>query len=713
MKDRIIGLLGGRRRRTLIGATAATAVAGVLAISAIAGHDETFQLDGDVLSATTTNVGGQTQMVDWDALFDASGGEKALPAGFNASVFDRDFETNTNGTFNTTDTSTYATGSKDTLPISGWQCNKDNNVSSKTDIVNSYAASYSSGGSRFIYFAQERNTNTGDANVGFWFLQDGVSCTSNGGATTFTGAHKDGDLFIVSAFSNGGTVSTIDVYRWVGGANGALDPTPVAHGADCEGPALGDDKACATSNKVSDGTNGTITTPWLTANKIDGVGHSLRTSMFFEGTVNLTLSNLDDKCFNSFLGNTRSSTSLTATIFDFSGGTIGECMPTLVTTPKSGADGTGSFPAGGTTIPADGTLIVRDSAVLAVEGLSAWDSSIAFFLCGPSDLGSSGTCTSGGVSVGSVDADAAGTYLSPAATVTSVGRYCWRAEFAGDASVGLTGKTDSAITECFKVLPRTPTLSTNAGPDVAFGQPITDTATLGNTANRPGSGGPTGSNGTINPTVAGAAAGGQITFRLYKGDVCSEANQVYSTTVNVSGNGVYGPVSFTPTSPGTYRWVASYPGDAPNTSAAAAQACLDANEDVVVSQIPTTLKTRQSWIPNDTATVGAAAGNLGAGGTVEFKLYDSADCSGTAIYSENRPITGGSPTETVSTTNTTFAITTGFADAANSVKQPYSWRVTYTPAAADTAHTGRRSTCAAEKFSITYSNDNGPGTVFP
>jgi hypothetical protein len=42
-----------------------------------------------------------------------------------------------------------------------------------------------------------------------------------------------------------------------------------------------------------------------------------------------------------------------------------------------------------------------------------------------------------------------------------------------------------------------------------------------------------------------------------------------------------------------------------------------------------------------------------------------------------------------------------------------SWKVVYTPAAADTDHTGKQSACDAENFNITYTNDPGPGTSLP
>ena len=85
----------------------------------------------------------------------------------------------------------------------------------------------------------------------------------------------------------------------------------------------------------------------------------------------------------------------------------------------------------------------------------------------------------------------------------------------------------------------------------------------------------------------------------------------------MSGNGTYGPVSFTPDAPGTYHWVASYSGDLPNTLASTPSACLDENEDVVVVG-DAALATAQNWLPNDTATV---TGPTNLNGTLTFQLY--------------------------------------------------------------------------------------------
>ena len=327
MTERLIGETGRRRRRRflflpllVVAFTSLFVIAGAQAV-----HDEDFQLDGDVLSSTTTSAGGTTQGVDWDAIFNANGTTKStLPTGFADAKLTKDFNNN-GATFLTSDTSTFATGSKDTLPIADWQCNFDNNVNSKIDVMNAYSTSYQIGtGDEFMYFALERNTNTGDANVGFWFLQDEVGCTSTGGAVDFVGEHRDGDILVVSEFSNGGAVSTIQVYRWddpdpTDEDPGSLNPDAIGEGVDCRTPTtLPDDNACAAANTTANGVNGTITVPWLTSNFKDKVGNKLRTAEFFEGGVNLTDLNLGGKCFNTFIGDTRSSTSLTATLFDFS-----------------------------------------------------------------------------------------------------------------------------------------------------------------------------------------------------------------------------------------------------------------------------------------------------------------------------------------------------------------------------------------------------------
>ena len=670
---------------------------------ALAVHDLAFQLDGDVSASTTTTVGGTTQTIDWDSLFTSGGANKSpLPAGITAAAFKKDFNTKSNGSFDTLDTTTFTTGSKDTLNITpGWQCTVSNNVGDKVDIMNAYAAAYTAAnGDQLLYFALERNANTGDANVAFWFLQDSADCISAGGTTAWTGNHVDGDILVVSAFTKGGGVSGIDAYRWNGGAGGSLGTTSVATGADCKSTGPGD-AICATTNSGPVAINTAITTPWQTANKTGGVGNSLEISEFFEGGINLSKTNLAGHCFNVFVGDTRSSQSLTATIFDYARGQLGECNSSTTTTPSI---------SGSTQIPQSGTLSVTDTATtLTITGVSTWSGTYDFHLCFiGTDTTSTATCTSDGTLVDSRSVNQGTTvpFTSAAATITSAGRYCWRGDFTS-ATQGVPNATDATGGECFNVTPRQPTLVTHAGSGpVDFGNPVTDTADLGNTANQPTS-------PVINLTnTAGAPADGTITFFLYGPDQCTTLAAGFPSagiSVSVSGDATYGPVSYTPTAPGQYTWVANYSGNLPNTLAKTGAACgTDTNEAVTVRQIPTSISTAQKTYPQDSATITSSVSgdNLPSTGTVTFSLYSSlANCQarGATVYTQTFNNVGGTHSVTLDTTNTTFAVNA-------STNGTYYWRVTY--ATGDTAHTGRQSDCT-ENVVLTFTDDSGPGTIFP
>src|SRR4051794_16860693 len=76
-------------------------------------------------------------------------------------------------------------------------------------------------GDLIVYFGSEIASPNGDRNAGIWLLQDrNVNCSSAGGGNTdWTGHHKDGDIFAVSAFTNGGAKANITVYKWVDNAD--------------------------------------------------------------------------------------------------------------------------------------------------------------------------------------------------------------------------------------------------------------------------------------------------------------------------------------------------------------------------------------------------------------------------------------------------------------------------------------------------------------
>ncbi|HSU02705.1 MAG TPA: hypothetical protein VLK03_09170 [Nocardioides sp.] len=341
---------------------------------------------------------------------------------------------------------------------------------------------------------------------------------------------------------------------------------------------------------------------------------------------------------------------------------ITNCGSTTVTTPSTGtgeAIGSGGLSIG------TGVVAVKDSAVVDVQGGTATpDGSVAFSLC---KVDAPGLCTTGGTSIGSTDLGGAtypATVLSPTAYVTSVGRYCWRAVFTGDAANGIPSSSDSSATECFVVNPVTPGLATTAGADTNLGGTVSDTATLTGTATQP-------ANPVINTTgTAGAPAGGSITFKLYGPDNCTSLAYT-SAAVTVSGNGTYTTPAplFVPTAAGTYHWVAVYSGSSPNTNATTHNAtCADENEDVVVKSVKSSMTTAQTWVPNDSATITAPAGSGTLAGSVTFTLYASGDCSGDPVFTPVvRTVSGAATGVTVGTANTTPVTASG----------SFSWKVSY------------------------------------
>ncbi|WP_457253226.1 hemagglutinin [Pedococcus sp. P5_B7] len=362
---------------------------------------------------------------------------------------------------------------------------------------------------------------------------------------------------------------------------------------------------------------------------------------------------------------------------------ITNCSSTTVTTPKQG-DGT-AIPAGGLSI-GSGVVSVKDSALVSLTGgTSTPAGSVAFSLC---KVDSPGLCTSGGTSVGSTNLTGAAypvTVVSPIVYVTSAGRYCWRAVFSGDTANGIPGSSDSSAGECFTVNPVTPTLATTASASVILGGSVSDSATLSGLATQP-------ANPVINLTgTGGAAAGGTVTFTLFGPGNCTTVAYT-SAAVTVSGNGSYSTPTpqFVPTAPGTYHWAASYSGNLPNNNATTHNtACDDTNEDVVVTTVPSSLTSAQTWVPSDSVTVSATGGGAMAG-TVSFEFFTNGTCNGTSAFSTTKAVAGASP-QTVLSGNAPAQTASG----------SFSWRVSY-----DSTNQGQRDIPASchETSSLTVAN---------
>jgi hypothetical protein len=580
-------------------------------------------------------------------------------------------------------------GSKDPQDISNWAWKDAGGLPDKDNLLHSFAARYpSTPKGDVLFFGSDRFDNSGDAQQGFWFFQNKVTLgnTPKNGGSNFNGLHKNGDLLVVSDFSNGGTTSTITVYKWdttctkatgstagtCGDAN--LRILATSNSASCASAAANDDFCGIVNPPTTPNPPGTTPSPWPFLDKSGNT--NFLNGEFYEGGVNLTKLGLGDECFSSVASETRSSTSTTATLKDFVLGGFGSCNSGVTTTPKD-KDGN-NIPADGLSI-GTGSVQVKDSATVAVTGTTTWSGSVKFSLCGPLPASATG-CATGGTTIGSAKtvSNTTTTALSDAATVTSAGKYCWRGDFTS-GTTGVPNGSDSSATECFTVNPVSPTLDTQAvASSVEFGNPVQDNATLSGTATQPGT-------PVINPTTAGAKAGGTIKFTLLKANCTDLATGTGTNpqTVNVDGDSPsgdpYGPVSFTPDAPGTYHWKAEYipaTGDPNNLGSTHNGNCDDTDETVVVSQQNSTVQTEQNWVPNDTATLNHGGP---AGYTVKFTLLKNVtdtECNaatppaGSVIYTADRPVSASGSTFTASSNNTT---------AVTSVTSPggdtYTWKI--------------------------------------
>jgi len=250
----------------------------------------------------------------------------------------------------------------------------------------------------------------------------------------------------------------------------------------------------------------------------------------------------------------------------------------------------------------------------------------------------------------------------------------------------------------------TPTISTSATPSVVLGNPIDDTATLTGTANQPGTGGL--GDGSINST-AQAAAGGTITFSLYGPSAAPTCLTAIATrVVNVSGDSsianIYmasngtGSGSLTPTSIGTYFWIAVYSGNPPNTSGPVTSGCGDTGEASVVTDT-SSATSAQTWLPNDSATIhtgsGATLDNSKLNGTLTIVLFESNNCTGTPVAGQTYTflLSDAQAPVTKTTSNTTYTVT---------VTKDVSWLVTFTP----TAGSGVSGSSHCETTTVTITN---------
>ena len=167
----------------------------------------------------------------------------------------------------------------------------------------------------YLVFAGDRTSNNGDAQIGFWFYLNNTAPVEVNGSRYFAPAHARGDLLVLADFTGGGRLGTVKVYRWIGGGSTSIGSTIVPN-------TNGNLETTSIASIVAENNAGTPNVPsgW------NFTSPQYATNEFYEGFVDLGNigGNTNFTCSATVLLETRSSQSVTASLDDFIGSTLGE-----------------------------------------------------------------------------------------------------------------------------------------------------------------------------------------------------------------------------------------------------------------------------------------------------------------------------------------------------------------------------------------------------
>ncbi len=239
-----------------------------------------------------------------------------------------------------------------------------------------------------------------------------------------------------------------------------------------------------------------------------------------------------------------------------------------------------------------------------------------------------------------------GTATSSGYTATATGTDYWVATYNGDGN-NASVSSGTAL-EPVTISAATPTISTTQQPASAIvGTSIADKATL---------------TGGDSPT-------GTVTFTLYNNSGGTGTPLFTSSAVTLVG-GVATSPGYTTTATGTDYWVASYSGDANNSTVSSGTA----SEPVVISAATPTITTTQqpasATVGTSIADKATVSGGDNPTGTVTFTLYNNSGGTGTPLFTSSAvTLVGGvatSPGYTTTATGTDYWVASYSGDANNS-----------------------------------------------
>ncbi len=345
-----------RRIRRLLGAVLGGALLVGLVVVPASAVDELaiIEMDGNIAPD-----GNATNGTDWGGIFTSYANASAVcpgevttnripggtPAGTIDTVFVCDHEPGQAGP----DPTYWDPSTKDDQPVNAgagsnvWKCGSVAHPTDKNEIVNAYSlaatapTSSQTGdiGDLILYAGGERYDNNGDAFFGVWFFQAEVGCNTSTGF--FEGEKTDGDILTLVNIDGSGTVDSVQVFAWH--PNAAAPSTGpgtfslVTSGAECSATPdpspTNDDDVCA------EALVGAIPFPaWDSQEKSEGgptkTPNQYDTTEFFEVGINLTDVFAggvagNEPCISSYLTETRSSSSIDATLKDFASGSLDTC----------------------------------------------------------------------------------------------------------------------------------------------------------------------------------------------------------------------------------------------------------------------------------------------------------------------------------------------------------------------------------------------------
>jgi hypothetical protein len=197
--------------------------------------------------------------------------------------------------------------------------------------------------------------------------------------------------------------------------------------------------------------------------------------------------------------------------------------------------------------------------------------------------------------------------------------------------------------------------------------------------------------------TGGANPTGTVTFKLFSPSDSSCNSAIYTSTVAVAGQS-FNSDRYTTTAAGTYRWEATYNGDA-NNAVVGPTACATASAAVVVSRVMAGVSVSAPAPVGGSIHVNVVLNGYSPTGTLSAFLTPPGDtfCSGTPVFSPTFAVNGSGSYSSPSYTPT--------------VSGSYKWRVSYSGDANNNAPTISGCLDANAAVSVTVGSSGSAPTV--